>query len=160
MRAELRGTVICSEALPVTGRCTIDRRRDHERRRGGGHRELQTLRPRLRRLGARWRVWLLQGLSGQTVRYSCRHRTPHPERKGHRRWRGMCLTGVDHFSTLGYQPGIAALAASLLSPLAALVLIAPTLCGALPAYRRVGCRGPRQLRVELSAHQKGQVGQP
>ena len=81
------------------------------------------------------RQWLLQGL---TVPEG-----PHGESEDtHAWWKVMCLTGVDYFSSLGYQPGIAFLAAGALSPVATIILVLVTLFAAYPVYSRVAEQSP------------------
>jgi hypothetical protein len=76
-----------------------------------------------------WRLWM-QGTEASDPR--------NPHKRGTYPWYLVIwLTGVDYFSTLGYQPGIALLAAGALSPIASAVLVAVTLLCALPVYLQV-----------------------
>ncbi|MDP3510571.1 MAG: amino acid transporter [Candidatus Melainabacteria bacterium] len=89
-----------------------------------------------------FRDWLLDGLKPTKETHKGPNQEHHQEHHQDSWWKVMCLTGVDYFSTLGYQPGIAYLAAGILSPLATLVLVVVTLFGALPAYCFVAERSP------------------
>ncbi|WP_415855740.1 amino acid transporter [Sinomonas sp. G460-2] len=84
-----------------------------------------------------FRAWLLHDLRQTQALHQGPHAVPRGDEKKHSWWRVMCLTGVDLFSSLGYAPAIAVVAAGALSPLATVLLVAVMLLGALPVYRRV-----------------------
>lgn len=88
------------------------------------------------------RHWLLEGLPEGRGKRQGPHGRPEKNHKRRSWWQVMCLTGLDYFSTLGYQPAIAALAAGVLAPLATVVLVLITLLGALPVYKRVARESP------------------
>ncbi len=86
--------------------------------------------------------WLLEGHVPDPEGPLEPESTKEHKHKTHPWWQVMCLTGVDYFSTLGYQPFIAFKEAGYLSPFATIILVILTLFGAYPVYAKVAKDSP------------------